>query len=127
MRSRLILLAVCAVALLAPSTASAAFSVGISENQQSMFYDRLFQAVGFKQARVIVGYDVAVNPAGAEYGRLKEYLAAAQSSRIEPLVSFEHARGDASICNQKRNLTKAICKLPSQKTYERAMKKFFAA
>src|SRR4051794_24727413 len=114
MRSRLILLAACVLALLAPSTASAKFTVGISENQQSMFYDPMFQSVGFKQARVIVGYDIALDPSGSDYGRFKEYLAAARSSGVEPLVSFEHSRGDASICNKRANLKRAVCKLPSQ-------------
>ena len=113
MRSRFTLLAACALALALPSTASAAFTVGISENQPSMFSDPVFGGVGFKQARVIVGYDVALDPAGAEFGRINQYLTSAQALGIEPLISFQHARGDSS--------------LPSQKAYERAMKAFFAA
>ena len=35
-----------------------------------MFYDPVFQGVGFKQARVIVGYDVALDPAGARVLRV---------------------------------------------------------
>src|SRR3954447_11359051 len=127
MRSRFTLLAACVLALALPSTASAAFTVGISENQPSMFGDPLFGQVGFKQARVIVGYDVALNPAGPEAGRLSQYLAAAQSQGIEVLVSFQHTRGDSSKCDQKKNIGKGICKLPSQKAYEKAMKAFFAA
>jgi hypothetical protein len=125
MRSRFTLLAACVLALALPSTASAAFTVGISENQPSMFADPLFQGVGFKQARVIVGYDVALDPAGPEAGRLREYLAAAQSQGIEVLVSFQHTRGDSSKCDQKKNIGKGICKLRSLKAYERAMKAFF--
>jgi hypothetical protein len=127
MRSRFTLLAVCALALALPSTASAAFTVGISENQPSMFSDPIFGGVGFKQARVIVGYDVALDPAGAEFGRINSYLTAAQTLGIEPLVSFQHTRGDSSKCDQKKNIGKGICKLPSQKAYETAMKAFFAA
>ena len=126
MRSRLTLLAACALALALPSTASAAFRVGISENQPSMFADPVFQGVGFKQARVIVGYDVGLEPAGAEAGRLRDYLAAAKSQGIEVLVSFQHPRGDSSRCDRKQFIGKGICKLPSQKAYERAMKAFFA-
>src|SRR3954449_9681437 len=106
MRSRFTLLAACVLALALPSTASAAFTVGISENEQSMFSDPLFQAVGFKQARVIVGYDVALDPAGSEAGRLRGYLAGAQAQGIEVLVSFQHTRGDTSKCDQKRNVGK---------------------
>ena len=127
MRSRLTILAACALALALPSAASAAFTVGISENQPSMFSDPLFEGVGFKEARVIVGYDVALDPAGGEYARLKDYLANAQAAGVEPLVSIQHTRGDSSRCNQKRYIGKGICKLPSQKAYETAMKAFFAA
>jgi hypothetical protein len=128
MRSCLTIIAACAAAALAlPATASAAFTVGISENQPSMFSDPLFRQVGFKQARVIVGYDVALDPAGGEFARLRDYLAAANAAGVEPLVSIQHPRGDSSRCGQKRFIGKGICKLPSQKTYERAMKAFFAA
>ena len=77
-----------------------------------MFADPLFQGVGFKQARVIVGYDVALDPASAEFGRSADYLAAAQAAGVEPLVSFQHTRGDSSRCDQKKNFSKGICKLP---------------
>jgi hypothetical protein len=127
MRSRFTFLVACALALALPSTASAAFTVGISENQPSMFSDPIFGGVGFKQARVIVGYDVALDPASAEFGRINQYLTSAQALGIEPLVSFQHTRGDTSKCDQKKNFGKGICKLPSQKAYEKAMKAFFAA
>ena len=127
MRSRLTLVTACALALALPSTASAAFTVGISENQPSMFSDPIFQGVGFKQARVIVAWDVALDPANFEYVRVRDYLAAAQAAGVEPLVSFQHARGDYSRCGQKRNFNKGVCKMPSQKAYEAAIKAFFAA
>jgi hypothetical protein len=125
MRSRFTILVACALALALPSTASAAFSVGISENEASMFADPLFQGVGFKQARVIVGYDVALQPGSAEFTRLQAYVAGATASGVEPLVSFQHTRGDTSRCDQKKYIGKGICKLPSQKAYESAMKAFF--
>jgi hypothetical protein len=127
MRFRFTILAACALALALPSTASAAFSVGISENEPSMFSDPVFQGVGFKQARMIIGYDVALDPAGSEYARLQHYLTSAQAAGVEPLISFQHTRGDTSRCNQKRHIGKGLCKLPSQKAYEKAMKAFFAA
>jgi hypothetical protein len=125
MRTRFTLLAACVLALALPSAASAAFTVGISENEASMFSDPLFQGVGFEQARVIVGYDVALDPTSTEFGRLSNYIAAAQSAGVEPLVSFQHTRGDTSRCDQKKYIRKGICKLPSQKAYESAMKAFF--
>jgi hypothetical protein len=125
MRSRFTLFAACVLALALPSTASAAFTVGISENQPSMFGDPLFTQVGFKQARVIVGYDVALDPNGAEAVRLTQYLAAAKSQGVEVLVSLQHSRGDTSRCDQKKYIGKGLCKLPSQKAYETALKAFF--
>jgi hypothetical protein len=125
MRPRFTHLAACVLALALPSAASAAFTVGISENEASMFSDPLFQGVGFEQARVIVGYDVALDPTSTEFGRLSNYIAAAQSAGVEPLVSFQHTRGDTSRCDQKKYIGKGICKLPSQKAYESAMKAFF--
>jgi hypothetical protein len=127
MRLRLTLVAACALALALPSAASAKFSVGISENQPSMFHDPLFKEVGFKQARVIVGWDVALDPTHFDFARLKEYLTLASAAGVEPLISFQHTRGDASRCSKKQNYNKGICKLPSLKAYENAMKKFFAA
>jgi hypothetical protein len=115
MRSRFTILAACALALALPSTASAAFTVGISENEPSMFSDPLFTGVGFKQARVIVSYDVARDPASAEYARVRDYLNAAQAQGVEVLVSFQHARGDASRCNQKKNFNRASASCPARR------------
>jgi hypothetical protein len=127
MRSRLLIAVACVLALALPSTASAAFTVGISENQPTIFTDPVFGSVGFKQARVIVGYDVALDPTGLEYGRLRDYLQGAAATGVEPLVSIQHTRGDSSRCNQKKNYSKPICRLPSQAQYETAMKALFAA
>ena len=76
---------------------------------------------------MIAGWDVALQPGGLEYTRVQGFIAAAQATGVEPLVSFQHTRGDSSRCGQKKNFNKGICKLPSQKAYENAMKKFFAA
>ena len=127
MRSLRTILAVCTLLLALPASASAAFTVGISENEPSMFSDPLFGEVGFKQARVIASYDVALHPGNFEYVRIADYLAAANAAGVEPLVSFQHQRGDSSRCNQKKYIGKGICKLPSQAAYEKAMKAFFAA
>src|SRR4051794_39581154 len=127
MRFHYALIAACALALALPSAASASFSVAISENQPSMFRDPLFVGSGFEQARVIVGYDVALDPTSAEFGRIAYYLAEAKLAGIEPLVSFQHARGDTTQCGLKKNFTRGLCRLPSQKAYETAMKAFFAA
>jgi hypothetical protein len=126
MRSRFTLLAACVLALAVPSAASAAFTVGISENRAQMFSDPLFLDLGARQARVVVAYDVALHPGSDDFTRITHYLAAAKATGVEPLFALEHERGDASRCDQKKNFTKSICKLPSTKAYEKAVKAFFA-
>jgi hypothetical protein len=127
MRSRLVLLSACLLALAVPAAkASAAPIVGISENQPSMFSDPLFTALGVKHARIVVGWDVMAR-GGYDLTRVTQYIQAAQASGVEPLVAFEHTRGDASKCNVKKNYRATICKLPSAKQYETALRAFFAA
>jgi len=124
MRSRLLIAAVAACALLAaPSAASAAYVVGISENQPALFADPLFRSLGAKKVRVVVPWNVTT----ANDGRLPElhqYVAQADAQGVEVLVSFEHARGDASRCNLRRNFSKAVCRIPSVAQYETAMRAF---
>jgi hypothetical protein len=127
MRSRLVLLSACLLALAVPAAkASAAPIVGISENQPSMFSDPLFTSLGVKHARIVVGWDVIAR-GGYDLTRVTQYIQAAQASGVEPLVAFEHTRGDASKCNVKKNYRATICKLPSAKQYETALRAFFVA
>ncbi len=127
MRFRIALLCACALALASPALASAALTVGISENEPGMFDDPLFKPLGIKTARVVVEYDVALHPGSVDYVRVSDYLAKAKAAGIEPLVAFEHPRGDASRCDQKRNQKQAVCALPTPKKYESAIKAFLAA
>ncbi len=62
-----------------------------------------------------------------ELDRLTDYLVRANAQGIEPLVTFEHARGNASICGRRKNRRKAQCVLPSAREYERHFKLFRAA
>jgi hypothetical protein len=123
MRSRPILIFACLLALAVPASASAALTVGISENQPTMFSDPLFTQLGAKNARIVVAWDV-VSKGGYDLTRVSQYLAAAQASGVEPLVAFEHSRGDASRCDQKKYFKTKICKLPTAKQYETAIKAF---
>jgi hypothetical protein len=128
MRFRLLCIAISAAALLAlPAAAPAALTVGIAENQPQMFSDPLFTQLGAKHARLVVSWNVAT-ARNDEINRVIDYLAAAQRTGVTPLVTFEHARGDATICNKRKNRRKAQCKLPTPKQYEknlRAFKKLF--
>jgi len=72
----------------------AALQVGIAENKPELFHDPLFADLGVKHARVVVSYDVMTSR-DDELQRVTDYLTAAREQGIEPLVTFEHARGAA--------------------------------
>jgi hypothetical protein len=128
MRSRLLLLVLgCLAALAIPGAAQARTTVGIAENNPSMFSDPYFAGLGVKQARLVVSWNVTKRPGDDEINRVSEYLNAARAAGVTPLVTFEHARGDATICNKRKNRKKAQCKLPTAKQYEAALRKFKAS
>ncbi|MBA2644631.1 MAG: hypothetical protein H0U80_04230, partial [Solirubrobacterales bacterium] len=127
MRSRLLPFALALFSLLlVPSAAQAKLTVGISENQPSMFSEPLFQRLGAKHVRVVTSWNVMTSR-DDELPRLAQYLQAAQSQGVQPLVTFEHARGDAGICKRRANRRKSVCRLPSAREYERNFKLFRAA
>jgi Glycosyl hydrolase catalytic core len=124
MRSRLLPLALSAFALLAlPAAAPAAVTVGIAENNPQLFGDPLFSKLGAKHSRLVVSWNV-MTARNDEINRVIDYIAGAQAAGVRPLVTFEHARGDATICNKRKNRRKAQCKLPSAKAYEKNLKLF---
>jgi hypothetical protein len=123
MRFRLITLLTALALLAVPAAASAKLTVGIGENSPGMFTDPLFSKLGAKHARVVVSWNVVAKN-DDELVRVGEYLAGAKSHGVTPLVTFEHARGDATICNKRKNRKKAQCKLPTAKQYEKAIKAF---
>jgi hypothetical protein len=124
MRSRSLTILLAAVALLAvPAAAQAKLTIGIGENSPGMFTDPLFSKLGAKQARVVVSYNVVAKN-DDELTRVAQYLDGAKAAGVTPLVTFEHARGDATVCNKKKNRKKAQCKLPTAKQYEKAIKAF---
>jgi hypothetical protein len=126
MRSRLPVLLIALLALLAaPAAAQAKLTVGIAENNPGMFTDPLFAQMGAKHARVVVSWNVAYGR-DDELNRVIQYIHSAEQQGVTPLVTFEHARGDATICNRRRNRRKAQCKLPTPKQYEAALRRFKA-
>src|SRR5215210_3378052 len=127
MRTRLLVAAVCAALLVlaAPAAAPAALRIGIAENQPSLFTDPLFQALNVKYTRVVVSYNVMTS-GDDELQRVTSYLERAQAAGVEPLVTFEHARGGAEICRKRSNRRQPQCRLPSAKEYERQFKLFRA-
>ncbi len=127
MRPRLLTLLLSALALLAvPASAHGALAIGIGENNPQMFSDPLFSQLDAKHARVVVSWNVMTRRGDDEIVRISQYLSAARAAGVRPLVSFEHARGDASICNKAKNRRKAQCKLPTAKAYEKNLRLFKA-
>ena len=126
MRSRPLTLLIAAVALLTvPAGAHAALTVGIAENNPDMFVDPLFAQTGAGHARVVVSWNVA-SARNDEINRVIDYMHRAQAAGVTPLVTFEHARGDATVCNKRKNRKRAQCRLPTAKQYEKAIKAFKA-
>jgi len=124
--------ALCALLTLAvlaavPAPASAKLAVGIGENSPAMFSDPLFGKLGVKRARLVVAYNVMTRRGDDELDRVRTYLAGAQAARVRVLVTFEHARGDATVCNRRENRRQAQCRLPTPKQYQRNVKKFLHA
>jgi hypothetical protein len=103
----------------------AALHIGIAENKPQLFSDPLFTSLGVKDTRVVVSWDVMTS-GDDELQRVSDYLAGAQAAGIEPLVTFEHARGAAEICNKRKNRRKRQCRLPTPRQYERNFKRFRA-
>ena len=124
MRSRLPILLIAILSLLAvPAAAQAKLTVGIAENNPRLFDDPLFDQMGAKHARLVVSWNVATAK-NDEINRVIHYLQLAQLHGVTPLVTFEHARGDATICNRRKNRKKAQCKLPTAKQYEKSLRAF---
>ena len=129
MQSRLLPSALALLALLlVPSVAQAKLTVGISENSPDVFTDKRFQDLRVKHTRVVVSWNViAAHERGDdELDRVSRYIANAQASGVQPLVTFEHARGDAGVCKRRSNRRKPQCVLPSARQYEREFKRFRA-
>jgi hypothetical protein len=98
----------------APQKSDAAVLVGIGDQDASMFTDPLFSQVGFTKARYFPSWNVAKKPQEAAW--LDQWLAGAEATGTEPLISFFAALGSA--CPSKP------CKLPTVRQYTSAFKAF---
>jgi hypothetical protein len=102
------------IGLLAVPAGAHAYTIGVSDQQASMFKNPLFQPLNFKAARYIAPYDVMSSSVDRQ--RLTEWLQGAQFQHQRVLVSFEHSRQ----AGKQR-------KAPSLKQYTAALKQFKAA
>ena len=66
-------------------------TIGIADQKPNMFVDPRFVALGIRHARLAVGWDVLTNRRTA--AELETWLAHAQATGVEPLISFMHSRG----------------------------------
>ena len=106
---------------MAPAEARVPPEIGIGENNDTLFADPLFAGMGVQHVRVVVSYDVIAR-ADDELDRVTRYLAAAQAHGAEPLVTFEHSRGEARACADHPR--RPQCRLPTEAEYERAFRAF---
>jgi hypothetical protein len=96
-----------------PAPGSAAL-LGISDQKPETFSDPRFRGLGVNRTRLSTPW----NSIFTEPGRLAAWLNGARADGIEPLVAFQHARGD--LCPAKP------CTAPSTAQYERAVRAFRA-
>jgi hypothetical protein len=100
-----------AAALAVPAGASAAATVGVSDQQASTFTNPLFKPLRLKVARYIAPYDVTSE--STEKTNFEAWLKAAKKAHETILISFEHSRDGSKYRTA-----------PSVSTYTKALKAF---
>ena len=98
----------------------------MAENNWELFGDPRFRALEIRDVRVVAPFDV-MRRGGFQRDRLARYLYEARVAGIRPLVTFEHSAGGAAECRNKRARHRRQCRLPSARTYERDLRRFFRA
>lgn len=86
--------------------------LAIADQKPETFSDPLFRRLGVARSRLNTPW----NSIFTEPARLAAWLEAARAAGVEPLVAFEHARGDACPAQP--------CGLPSVADYTRALSAF---
>ncbi|MEA2290852.1 MAG: hypothetical protein QOD55_2849 [Solirubrobacteraceae bacterium] len=88
--TRLSLLLVSLLAVLACAAPAGAVTIGIADQKPDMFSDPRFASSGMRHARIAVGWDVLTSP--WQTAELDSWLTAAHAAGVHPLVSFSHSR-----------------------------------
>jgi hypothetical protein len=114
MRRLLLPLALLVAALVVPSSASAAYTLGVSDQQARVFSSPLFKPLKFKAARYIAPYDVMSSP--ADEAIMRGWIAGARRRHVRILLSLEKSRQPG----KERHL-------PSVSQYTRELRKIKAA
>src|SRR3954466_12206120 len=89
--------------------------LAIADQKPETFSDPLFRALGVARSRLNTPW----NSIYTEPDRLGAWLAAARGAGVEPLVAFQHARGDQCPAEP--------CRLPSVAAYTKAIAAFHRA
>jgi hypothetical protein len=79
-------------AVLAVPAPAGALVIGIGDQKPDMFTDPLFADLGVTHARIAVSWDALQTD--WERAELDRWLDAARVAGVQPLVGFQHARGD---------------------------------
>jgi len=118
---RLLSLVLASAALLAVAPAAqAADIVGVTDQKPSMFTSPFFRALDVKVSRLIVSYD-AVLRGTFERADIDAWMVQARLAKIEPLISFGHARG----CYDGEGIVKKKeCRLPTVARFAKAFEAF---
>lgn len=114
------LVALLSLSVAAPA-AEGAVKIGIGDQKAAMFTNPYFRALDVRISRLIVSYD-AILEETFEVADIDAWMAAAQASRVEPLLTLSHSRG----CYLgEKGISKAkACRLPSVARYTKAFKSF---
>ncbi len=89
--------------------------LAIADQKPATFSAPLFRSLGVRRSRLTTPWNSVLS----EPKRLGAWLSAARAAGIEPLVAFEHSRGDACPANP--------CGLPPLNAYVKAMTAFHKA
>src|SRR5918997_2101312 len=95
--------------LLLPATAQGAARLAIADQNPAFFDDPRFTALGIRDARLLVSWDVT--KIRWERGQVDVWMAAAQRLGVRPFVTFSHSRAPSR-----------LRKLPTVRQYKRAVK-----
>jgi len=75
-----------------PAAPAAPATIGIAEQQPSVFADPLFTATGIRDARLLVGWNGIFSP--WQRDQIDAWLNAARAAGVDPLVTFGRSRTD---------------------------------
>lgn len=109
-RAALLAVLVAAAPAATPAAAQARFVLGIADQSTAMLADERFTALGVTDTRIVVPYDVALDP--AQLARYAPFLDTADALGLRVLVAFNGPAGSK--------------RLPTVRAYTKAMRAFRA-